>query len=105
MIVVHQEAITYVGEHYPDATVLTAWPVAADLFNPWLGYLSRPIKAISIEDFTLPQIQKAAAEPERYDTAIVFTTHFVAPSLRHYLEAPPLLDPRPRVRRHTRHAP
>jgi 4-amino-4-deoxy-L-arabinose transferase-like glycosyltransferase len=89
MIVVHQEAIAYVGEHYPNATVLTAWPVAADLFNPWLGYTTKPIKATSIEDFTLPQIQKAAAEPERYDTAIVFTTHFVTPSFRRYLMAHP----------------
>jgi 4-amino-4-deoxy-L-arabinose transferase-like glycosyltransferase len=89
MIVVHQEAIAYVGEHFPNATVLTAWPVAADLFNPWLGYTSKPIKATSIEDFTLPQIQKAAAEPERYDTAVVFTTHFVTPSFRRYLMAHP----------------
>ena len=89
MIVVHQEAIAYVAEHYSNATVLTAWPVAADLFNPWLGYTSKPIKATSIEDFTLPQIQKAAAEPSRYDTAIVFTTHFVTPSFRRYLMAHP----------------
>ncbi len=89
MIVVHQEAIAYVAEHYPDATVLTAWPVAADLFNPWLGYTTKPIKATSIEDFTLPQIQKAAAEPGRYDTAIVFTTHFVTPTFRRYLMAHP----------------
>jgi len=89
MIVVHQEAIYYVGEHYPNATVLTAWPVAADLFNPWLGYVKQPIKATSIEDFTLAQIQKAAAEPERYDTAIVFTTHFVTPSFRRFLLAHP----------------
>jgi 4-amino-4-deoxy-L-arabinose transferase-like glycosyltransferase len=89
MIVVHQEAIDYVTAHYPDATVLTAWPVAADLFNPWLGYVQKPIKATAIEDFTLTQVQKAAAEPERYDTAIVFTTHFVTPSFRRYLEAHP----------------
>jgi hypothetical protein len=89
MIVVHQEAIDYVTAHYPDATVLTAWPVAADLFNPWLGYVQKQIKATAIEDFTLTQVQKAAAEPERYDTAIVFTTHFVTPSFRRYLEAHP----------------
>jgi hypothetical protein len=89
MIVVHQEALDYVAQRYPDATILTAWPVSADLFNPWLGYVSHPLHAISIEDFTLPQIRKAAAEPERYDTAIVFTTHFVAPPFRRYLLAHP----------------
>lgn len=85
MIVVHQEAIDFVAQHYPDATVLTAWPVAADIVRPELGYVSRPMKAISIDDFTLPQIHKAAQEPGRYDTAIVFTSHFVTPSFRTYL--------------------
>ena len=47
MIVVHQEAIDFVAEHYPGATVLTAWPVAADIFRPELGYVSQPMKATS----------------------------------------------------------
>ncbi len=85
MIVVDQEAIDFVAQHYPDATILTAWPVAADVFRPELGYVKTPMKAVSIEDFTLPEIRKAAKEPGRYDTAIVFTTHFVTPSFRHYL--------------------
>jgi 4-amino-4-deoxy-L-arabinose transferase-like glycosyltransferase len=89
MIVVHQEAIDFVAQHYPDATVLTAWPVAADLFRPELGYVTKPIKATSIEDFTMPSIEKAEGEPDRYDTAIVFTTHFVTPSFRHWLLAHP----------------
>jgi 4-amino-4-deoxy-L-arabinose transferase-like glycosyltransferase len=89
MIVVHQEAIDFVAQHYPDATVLTAWPVAADLFRPELGYVKTPIKGISIDDFTLPQIRKAAQEPERYDTAIVFTSHFVSPAFRSYLMSHP----------------
>jgi 4-amino-4-deoxy-L-arabinose transferase-like glycosyltransferase len=85
MIVVHQQAIDYVAAHYPDATVLTAWPVAADLFRPELGYVTQPIHAFSIDDFTRPNILKAAAEPGNYDTAIVFTTHFTAPAFRRYL--------------------
>lgn len=89
MIVVDQEAIDFVAARYPDATILTAWPVAADVFRPELGYVTRPMKAVAIEDFTLPQVQKAAAEPGRYDTAIVFTTHFVTPSFRSYLMSHP----------------
>jgi 4-amino-4-deoxy-L-arabinose transferase-like glycosyltransferase len=89
MIVAHQLAIDYVAQHFPDATVLTAWPVAADLFRPELGYVSHPIKAFSIEDFTRPSILKAAEEPGDYDTAIVFTTHFTTPSFRHWLLAHP----------------
>jgi 4-amino-4-deoxy-L-arabinose transferase-like glycosyltransferase len=85
MIVVHQEAINYVVENFPNATILTAWPVAADIFRPELGYVTHPLKATSIDNFTLPEVRKAANEPDRYDTAIVFTTHFLAPAFRQYL--------------------
>jgi hypothetical protein len=89
MIVVHQQAINYVVDHYPDAHILTAWPVAADLFRPELGYVQRRMQVVSVEDFSLPQIAKAATEPERFDTAIVFTTHYLAPEYRHYLLSHP----------------
>ncbi len=89
MIVVDQEAIDFVAQHYPDARILTAWPVAADLFHPGLGYVKAPMKAVSIENFTMPQILRAAQEPGRYDTAIVFTTHFLPPALRAYLVSHP----------------
>jgi 4-amino-4-deoxy-L-arabinose transferase-like glycosyltransferase len=85
MIVVHQQAITFVAEHFPDATVLTAWPVSTDLLNPDLGYTMRPIQVTPVEDFSFAEMQKAAEHPENFDTAIVFTTHYVAPSLRRYL--------------------
>jgi 4-amino-4-deoxy-L-arabinose transferase-like glycosyltransferase len=89
MIVVHQEAIAFVAQHYPSATVLTAWPVAADLSRPELGYVAHPIASHSLEDFTRPSIERAATDPGAYDTAIVFTTHFTAPSFRRWLLAHP----------------
>ncbi len=85
MIVVQQEAIDFVQKHDPNATILTAWPVSTDLFEPYLGYVRHPMKVVAIEDFTLPQVLIAAREPDRYDTAIVFTTHFVTPMFRRYL--------------------
>lgn len=84
MIVVHQDAIRFVDQHYPDATVLTAWPVSTALFRTDLGYTDHPVKVYAVEDFSLEEIQRAAAEPERFDTAIVFTTHYAPPSLMHY---------------------
>ena len=85
MIVVQQEAIDFVQKHDPNATILTAWPVSTDLFDPYLGYVKHPMKVVAIEDFTLPQVLIAAQEPDRFDTAIVFTTHFVTPMFRRYL--------------------
>ena len=56
MIVVHQEAIAYLQQHDPNATVLTAWPAAAELTRPELGYTDHPFKVFQIDDFTRAQI-------------------------------------------------
>ncbi len=85
MIVVHQQAVRFVNQHYPDATVLTAWPVSTDLLDPELGYTSHPTRVSPVEDFSFAEMEKAAQHAENFDTAIVFTTHYVAPSLRRYL--------------------
>jgi 4-amino-4-deoxy-L-arabinose transferase-like glycosyltransferase len=79
MIVLHQQAIDYLNAHYPQATVLTAWPASAELERPELGYTTRPFKYVPLENFSLPQIQKAAADPGAYDTALLFSTKW-APS-------------------------
>jgi hypothetical protein len=85
MILVHQQAVDFVEQHYPHATVLTAWPVSTDLFDPELGYTTHSIRVTPLEDFSFAEIQKAAQHPENFDTAIVFTTHYIAPSLQRYL--------------------
>ncbi|MDE1162109.1 MAG: glycosyltransferase family 39 protein [Acidobacteriaceae bacterium] len=89
MIVVHQDAAHFVEQHFPNATVLTAWPMAADLFRPELGYVQHRMKVTSVDNFSLPEIQKAAQKPGSFDTAIVFTTHFMSPALERYLASHP----------------
>lgn len=85
MIVVHQEAIAWLQQHAPDATVLTAWPAAAELFRPELGYTQHPFKVVAIEDFSAAEIARIAQEPGKFDTALVFTTHYVTPAFQQYL--------------------
>ena len=85
MIVVHQEAAAYITQHYPDATVLTAWPAASELFRPELGYVPQRLKVDAIENFTSAEINKAAQTPDKFDTALVFTTHYTSPALERYL--------------------
>ncbi len=89
MILVHQEAIAWLEQHDPEATVLTAWPAAAELFRPELGYTQHRFKIVSIENFSAGQIAKAATQPGAFDTALVFSTHFVAPAFQHDLLAHP----------------
>ena len=73
-VVLHQHAIRYIDQRYPQATVLTAWPATAELNRPELGYTNHPVKTTPIQNFSLEEIQKAAAEPGTYDTALIFST-------------------------------
>ena len=79
MIVLHQHAIREMQRRYPGATVLTAWPVAADLQKPELGYIRMPMQTVEIQNFTAEEVAKAAANGGAYDTALVFSTKYDPP--------------------------
>ncbi len=74
VIRLHQAGIKQLAERYRGATVLSAWPVTDELRRPELGYVKQPWEVCAIEDFSAPQIDAAAAEPERYSAALVFST-------------------------------
>ena len=82
MVMLHQQAAKVIETRYPYATVLTAWPGVAELEHPELGYVHHPLKIATLENFTLEQIQKAAADPGGYDTAFLFSTKWVPPQGR-----------------------
>jgi 4-amino-4-deoxy-L-arabinose transferase-like glycosyltransferase len=79
MIVVHQHAIDFVMSRYPQATVLTAWPVLADLQRPELGYLKTSMKTAATENFSSEELRKATVNPASYDVVIVFSTKYDPP--------------------------
>ena len=74
MIVLHQRATSLIAKKWPEATVLTAWPGNAELLRPELGYIRKPVKVFTIKNFSFEEIQKAAADPGEYDTALIFST-------------------------------
>ena len=74
MIVLHQRAVSLIGKKWPQATVLTAWPANAELQRPDLGYTRRSVRVFTIRNFSFDEVQKAAADPGEYDTALVFST-------------------------------
>jgi len=78
-IVLHQRAINYIAHNHPHATVLTAWPAYSELQRPELGYTKFPIKAFAIQNFSMDEIEKAAADPGDYDTALLFSTKWAPP--------------------------
>ncbi len=79
-VALHQRAVAYISHNNPRATVLTAWPASAELGRPELGYTKEPVKTYAIRNFTLDEVKKAAANPEEYDTAMVFSTKLTPPT-------------------------
>ncbi|MHB1023846.1 MAG: glycosyltransferase family 39 protein [Acidobacteriaceae bacterium] len=81
MIVLQQQAIAQIVKQWPQATVLTAWPASDELRKPELGYVTKPVKTVEIDDFSLPEMQKALKLDETYDTALIFSTKYDPPNL------------------------
>jgi len=81
VIRLHMAGIAQLGAHYPGATVLSAWPVTDELSRPELGYVEQPYKVYRLEDFTAVQVARAAAEPQSYSAALVFSTKYDPPTI------------------------
>ncbi len=83
-IVLHQDGERFLEARYPMAHALTAWPASDELTRPWLGYTTRPVQVVRIEDFSLEEVLSAAEFRSHFDVALVFSTK--------YEPAHPLLD-------------
>ncbi len=83
-VVLHEDGERFLEARYPMAHVLTAWPASDELTRPWLGYTTRPMQVVRIEDFSLEQVLSAADFRSHFEVALVFSTK--------YEPADPLLD-------------
>jgi hypothetical protein len=83
-VVLHQDGERFLEARYPMAHVLTAWPANDELTRPWLGYVTRPVQVVRIEDFSLDEVLSAAEFRSHFEVAMVFSTK--------YEPAHPLLD-------------
>jgi 4-amino-4-deoxy-L-arabinose transferase-like glycosyltransferase len=81
VIRMHQAGIAELTKLYPGATVLTAWPMSDELRRPELGYVKAPWDVVEIDDFSAPQIERAAQESAEYSAALVFSTKYDPPLL------------------------
>ena len=81
VIRLHQAAIQEIVSHWPGATVLTAWPASDELTKPELGYVTQPIPVVTMANFSAPEIQKAAGEPQTWSAALLFSTKYDPPHL------------------------
>lgn len=75
-ILLHVEAERFLEMRYSGARVLTAWPASDELTRPWIGYVSRPIRVLRVEDFSARQVGAAAIVRDHFDVALVFSTKY-----------------------------
>lgn len=73
-----RQAIHQAVSRYPRETVLTAWPVSDELTKPELGYMKWAIPVVAIDNFSLAEVQRAAAIGG-YSVGIVFSTKYDPP--------------------------
>jgi len=76
LIRLQQAGIAELNARHPGSTVLSAWPLTDAMTRPELGYLTEPYEVYALEDFSAPQIARAADEPGRYSVALVFSTKY-----------------------------
>jgi hypothetical protein len=75
-IQLHQDSERFLEARYPMASVLTAWPASDELTRPYLGYVTRPLRVVRIEDFTLEEVMSAAEVSSKYDVMLAFSTKY-----------------------------
>ncbi len=78
-IVLHEDGERFLEARYPMAHVLTAWPASDELRTPWLGYVTRPVQVVRIEDFSLDEVLSAADFRQNFEVALVFSTKYEPP--------------------------
>ncbi len=77
-IILHKQAANELAKH-PQRTILTAWPASDELTRPWLGYVKQPLTVVRIENFSVPEIERAAHATGQFDTAYLFSTKWEPP--------------------------
>jgi hypothetical protein len=80
-IVLHEDGERFLEARYPMARTLTAWPASDELSRPWLGYITRPMSVVRIEDFSLDELLSAAdfrsgSSGSNYEAALIFSTKY-----------------------------
>ncbi len=78
-VLLHKLAADTLSAKYPHARILTAWPASDELTRPYLGYVKKPLAVVRIENFSTPEIERAAQASEEFDVAYLFTTKWEPP--------------------------
>jgi hypothetical protein len=75
-VLLHEDGAHFLETRYPSARVLTAWPASDELTRPWLGYITRPVEVVRVEDFSLDEVISAAELRANFEVAVIFSTKY-----------------------------
>ncbi|MGA8212063.1 MAG: glycosyltransferase [Candidatus Sulfotelmatobacter sp.] len=75
-VVLHEDGERFLEARYPMARVLTAWPASDEITRPWLGYITRPMRVVRIQNFSLDEVISAADFRPNYEVALIFSTKY-----------------------------
>jgi hypothetical protein len=75
-VLLHEDGEHFLEARYPMARVLTAWPASDEVTRPWLGYITRPMRVVRVENFSLDEILSAADFRSNYEVALIFSTKY-----------------------------
>jgi len=74
----HQQAARLLEDQAGNWRILTAWPATDELAHPALGYVRRPLKVVSVQDFTLPDFDTVS--PQSFDCVYLYSRHWEPPN-------------------------
>ena len=77
-VVLHKVGADELARH-ATARVLTAWPASDELTRPFLGYVKQPLTVVRVENFSAPEIERAAQGGQDFDYAYLFSTKWEPP--------------------------
>jgi hypothetical protein len=75
-VLLHEGGAHFLETRYPAARVLTAWPASDELTRPWLGYITRPVEVVRVENFSLNEVISAAELGANFEVAVIFSTKY-----------------------------
>jgi 4-amino-4-deoxy-L-arabinose transferase-like glycosyltransferase len=71
-IAVQARAAAFLEQEMPNAMVLTVWPATDELQRPWLGYVTAPVSAVQMKNFSDEELARA---PSGFDAVLVYSHH------------------------------
>lgn len=83
----HQQAAQFLENRPDKPLILTAWPASGELSQPFLGYVSKPLRVIPVAGFTAADFNRTP--PESFDLVYLYSRRW-EPSDNWLARFPPL---------------